>query len=257
MTAARDPLARVVAFQTALARRTAQTVVPLRAGFGVLDDRYPASYEHNRVYVTRRVSAGALLDETERLLRRRQHRYVSVLDDAVGRELAPRMLAAGYGREHDLLMVLAGAGDGAGGAVPVERVELEALRGAIQREWVEQWPDLAEDVVVQLFERRFATAAACDLTSHVVRVAGEVVAWCHLYRVGDEAQVESVVTLRAWRRRGFARAVVLDAVAAARETGCGFVFLVADQEDWPWRFYERLGFAGIGRQHTFVRAPRD
>ena len=102
-------------------------------------------------------------------------------------------------------------------------------------------------------ERRYTTAAACDLTTHVVRAGGEVVAWCNLYRTGREAQVENVNTLPEWRRRGFARAVVLDAVGSAREAGCELVFLLADRDDWPRDFYERLGFTIIAEQRSFVR----
>jgi len=245
-------LPRVVAFQERLARRTAQTVTPFRGGFAVLDDRYPVSYEHNQLFVTAPAAAPELLAETDRVLRRRRHRQITVLDDALGRRLAPRLQAAGYVQDHLVVMALQGR-PGRPGSVPVERVPLEDLRQAVSRSWTDQDPDLPEDVVRQLFERRFATAAACQLSSHVVQANGGVVAWCHLYRLGDEAQVESVNTLPGWRRRGFARAVVMDAVAAAAEAASDLVFLLADREDWPWRFYERLGFAVIGEQHVFVR----
>ena len=135
----------------------------------------------------------------------------------------------------------------------LHQVAVRALRDADARAWDERYPELPADVVRQLFERRFATAEACDLTTHVVRADGAVVAWCNLYRTGDEAQVESVNTLPEWRRRGFARAVVLDAVAAAHEAGCEFIFLIADRDDWPREFYERLGFGVIAEQRSFAR----
>jgi ribosomal protein S18 acetylase RimI-like enzyme len=250
-----EVLPRVLAFQEELARRSAQTLVTIPGGFAVLNDRYPASYEHNQVYVTGSVAGtSALRGEADRLLRTRRHRYLTVLRDRVGRALATGMLAAGYEQDHIVVMALAGAPPPPPAGVRVERVPLEALREAVTRSWTDQYPSATDSVRTQLFERRFATAAACELSSHVVRVNGSVVSWCHLYRLGDRAQVESVNTLPEWRDRGFAKAVVLDATAAALEQACDLVFLVADREDWPRYLYERLGFATIGEQHSFLRA---
>jgi len=248
-------LARALAFQESIARGSAQTLVAVEGGFAVLDDRYAASYEHNQVYVTGPVPAGALLAETERALRGRRHRQITVLNDALGRSLAPALHAAGYEQEQLVVMTLAGAPSGAAAAgVQVERVPLERLREAVEQSWAQQYPAMSEMARRQLFERRSATAAACELSSHAVRAEGAVVSWCHLYRVDGEAQVESVNTLVGWRGRGFARAVVLDATAAALEGGCDLVFLVALRDDWPRHFYARLGFVPAGVQHSFLRA---
>jgi predicted GNAT family acetyltransferase len=249
-----ERLTRVVAFQEGIARRSAQRLVPIAGGFAVLDDRYPASYEHNQLFVTAPIPAAAVVAEADRVLRQRRHRYVTALDGDVARRLTPGLLAAGYHEEGTVVMLLDGVPDRAAeSSVAAERVPLEALRDADARAWDERYPDLAADTVTQLFERRSATAAACDLSTHVVRADGGVVAWCNLYRVGREAQVESVNTLPRWRRRGFARAVVLDAVSRAREAGCELVFLVADRDDWPRDFYERLGFVVIAEQRSFAR----
>lgn len=253
MAAASAVLSRIVAFQEALARRSARTLVDIPGGFAVLDDCYPASYEHNQVYVTAMVPAALILAETERSLRLRRHRHITILDEGVGRRLAPRLVGAGYEREHLVVMALDGRPPGPPPSVRVDRVPLEALREAVVRSWSEQYPYDRENVRTQLFERRFATAAACDLSSHAVRVDGAVAAWCHLYRLDGAAQVESVNTLPEWRGRGFARAVVLDAVAAALESGCEPVFLAAYRDDWPRQLYERLGFVAVGEQHSFLR----
>jgi len=247
-------LARIVAFQEALARRGARTVVEVPGGFAVRDDRYPASYENNQLFVTGSVAAADLVACADRQLRDRRYRQVTVLDDARGRRLAAGLAAAGYEQERLLVMVLGARPDLARDSIGVERVGLEALRETVERSWAERYADLPGGVLTQLFERRFATAAACDLTSHVVRAEGAPVAWCHLYRLGRVGQVESVNTLTAWRNRGYARAVVGDAVRAAVEQGCELVFLVADRDDWPRHLYERMGFVPAGEQHSFVRA---
>src|SRR5215472_9646591 len=106
-----ERLARVVAFQVGIARRSAQRLVPISGGFAVLDDRYPASYEHNQLFVTAPVPAASVVAEADRLLRRRRHRYVTALDGDVARRLTPGLLAAGYREEGTVVMVLAGAPD--------------------------------------------------------------------------------------------------------------------------------------------------
>jgi ribosomal protein S18 acetylase RimI-like enzyme len=88
-----------------------------------------------------------------------------------------------------------------------------------------------------------------------VKVDGEVVSYTDLYQNGPEAQVEDVGTLHEHRGQGHATAVVLGAIAAARERGAEFVFLVADHEDWPKELYGRLGFDELGYYVKFV-SPR-
>jgi GNAT superfamily N-acetyltransferase len=244
-------LARALAFEELLARRRAQRLVPTEGGFAVLDDRYPVSYEHNQVYVTGQPAAAVILAEADRALAERRHRHVTVLDGELAGRLAPELLAAGYEKEAVVVMVLAVPPARPEAAVRVERVAPEDLRPAVMRTWAGQYPDLPEDSRRQLFERVFATAAACELSSHVVRVRGEVTSWCHLYRIGSVGQVESVNTLPEWRRRGFAKATVLDAVAAA--AACELVFLVALRDDWPRHLYQRLGFAVVGGYCAFTR----
>ncbi|MBA3302049.1 MAG: GNAT family N-acetyltransferase, partial [Thermoleophilaceae bacterium] len=76
-----------------------------------------------------------------------------------------------------------------------------------------------------------------------------------LYTGGRTAQVEDVVTARAHRRRGHARAVVLRAAHEASAAGCDLTFLQAESEDWPRTFYERLGFDPVGTTWNFLRRP--
>jgi GNAT superfamily N-acetyltransferase len=50
----------------------------------------------------------------------------------------------------------------------------------------------------------------------------------------------------AARGRGYATALVVSAIARARAVGCDVVLLVADADDWPRTWYERLGFVDVG-----------
>jgi predicted GNAT family acetyltransferase len=111
-----------------------------------------------------------------------------------------------------------------------------------------------EEVVRQLVGMRVALAEAVPAARFFVgRADGVDAAVTTLYSDGVTAQVEDVATLRAYRRRGLARATVSAAVDAALEMGHRFVFIVADDDDWPKDLYGRLGFDPIGHTWAFTR----
>ena len=87
----------------------------------------------------------------------------------------------------------------------------------------------------------------------VARIDGVLAGQCELYVDGHDAQVEFVDTLEEFRGRGVARAVVLGAVAAARDAGAEHIFIMGDDDDWPKELYRRLGFDPIGRRWDFTR----
>ena len=84
-------------------------------------------------------------------------------------------------------------------------------------------------------------------------VDGGIASYAGLYLDGTVGQIEDVATLPTYRDRGLARAVVLRAVAEARQAGAELVFLVAAEEDWPKELYRRLGFDAIGVEHVVAR----
>ena len=84
---------------------------------------------------------------------------------------------------------------------------------------------------------------------------GEVVSYTDLYLGAADAQVEDVGTLPEHRNAGHATAVVLAAIAEARKAGAGFVFLVADKNDWPKELYGWLGFDVVGHYTKFFAPP--
>jgi len=111
-----------------------------------------------------------------------------------------------------------------------------------------------EEVVRQLVGMRTALADAVPAARFFVgSVDGVDAAVTTLYSDGATAQVEDVATLRDYRRRGLARAAVSAAIDAAVEMGHRFVFIVADDDDWPKELYGRLGFDPIGRAWSLLR----
>jgi predicted GNAT family acetyltransferase len=87
-----------------------------------------------------------------------------------------------------------------------------------------------------------------------VIVDGEPASWCVLYEEHGVGQIDDVVTMGRFRRRGFARAVVLAALHASLADGNDLTFLVADDDDWPKYLYEEIGFEPVGRRYEFTRA---
>ena len=111
-----------------------------------------------------------------------------------------------------------------------------------------------EEVVQQLLGMRTCLAGAVPSARFFVGAAdGADAAVTTLYSDGRTAQIEDVATLRDYRRRGLARATVSMAIDAAVEMGHDFIFIVADDDDWPKDLYGRLGFDPIGRAWAFVR----
>ena len=67
------------------------------------------------------------------------------------------------------------------------------------------------------------------------------------------AEIDDVLTLPDHRGRGYASALVLDAVHRAHSAGADLVFLEAAEDDWPQHLYVRLGFETVGRIHEYSK----
>jgi ribosomal protein S18 acetylase RimI-like enzyme len=132
----------------------------------------------------------------------------------------------------------------------VTEVAAATLR-PVRRQTILAAPWGSEELAEQLLQAKILIAERVDTYFLAVLAHGQVAAYADLY-VGDgTAQVEDVQTLEEHRNRGFASALVLDAVRRAHEAGATFVFLVAHESDWPWMLYERLGFEIVGRYRKF------
>lgn len=110
-------------------------------------------------------------------------------------------------------------------------------------------------VVDQLFELDRRYGAPGGDRWFVAPPAGEPMSACRLLRADDIGQVEEVGTLTPARERGYAKATVLAAIAAAQAAGDKTIFLTADAADWPQLFYARLGFETIGELTVLRRRP--
>jgi GNAT superfamily N-acetyltransferase len=114
----------------------------------------------------------------------------------------------------------------------------------------------AERIWAELLSRDGLTVFVCEADSKVVSTCMLVTA-PNLLRSGRQhAFLENVVTHPDFRGRGYGRAVVLAALAAAWEQDCFHVFLQSGRVDpRVHRFYEGCGFAPGQRAAYVARRP--
>ncbi|MFG1695084.1 GNAT family N-acetyltransferase [Nonomuraea sp. NPDC049309] len=312
----------MLGFLHRFARRRAPRVLPAPGGFAVLDDRYPGSYDDNKLIVTAAPdpdpgrAAELLLKAADELLAARAHRLICVDDDRLGTACAPAFEEAGYERETTYVMTF--HGELPESPPQAERLEPAELIPVLRRDWRHTLPNAPADVIEGLARRVEARLDGADVVRfYGVRAPdGEVAARADLYVHDGVAQIESVFTSPLHRGSGHARALMTallaeaatliaatapadlatstatgpetrgenpaagasdsggnpeagssvsdgNPAALAGESGAntgvktgsgadGLIFLLADTDDWPHRFYRRLGFTPVTRTHAFL-----
>jgi uncharacterized protein (DUF952 family)/GNAT superfamily N-acetyltransferase len=251
-----DLVARVRLFDRGLAQRRAAAVEPVIGGVAVLDPRFPASYEHNTLWIDGPSNAATVAAEAERTLGGAglTHRRAVLDDPATATALNDR----GWLVQEMRLMIYNGAPTSAPtaqGSVDVVPVAHEIVSRLWERSWQRDHPDFDDDTVRQLVDRE----PVADAVLRVVNLAvldsrDEPIASTQLRIDGATAAIEAVMTDPAHRRAGLARALVLDALARARAAGCDAVFLAAAADHWPYRWYHRLGFIDAGSRFEAIRS---
>jgi GNAT superfamily N-acetyltransferase len=253
-----EELRRAIAFEEALRDRCVDRIAPFRFGEALFTESLPRVWDANVLRVERADGATAreLAAEADRVQGEAGllHRKVAVLDEREGERLASGFEELGWLVTRFLFMAHRGelARAPAATAVEVARDVVRPLRERIARS--EPWAREEEDVrqVLATADRLTAAGGA----RHFAVLEGGAVASCaDLYSDGRTAQIEDVATVPEFRGRGYASAVVLTALAVARSDGHDFVFLVADDADWPKELYAKLGFEPLGRTFTFLRKP--
>lgn len=197
------------------------------------------------------------------------HRTVCLLDQADGHRVGVEMEAAAadwprWEVERTRYMVWRGgaldpglaAGDAEVGVREVPLAEIEGLRRTlIAEETVPTGVPEPQATVDQLFEIDTRYGAAGGDRWFTAPTAGEPRSCCRLLSDGRIGQVEDVGTREDSRERGYAKAIVQAAVAAARADGDAPIFLTAEAADWPQLMYAKLGFETVGDLTILRRRP--
>lgn len=242
-----DLAARARSFDRSVAERRAPILVPVPHGIGVRDPRVPHSYEHNAVWLDGTRTAAEIEAAGDRVLGDARHRRV-VLD-------APPPDDLGWEIDEERLLVL-GTSDVPGpGDVPVVAVTQEVMAGLWAPMWRRSLPGAPDTAIDDLVRREaFADAHLRIVDLAVLGRDGVPVAAAQLRIDGATAAIEAVLCDPEHRGGGLASALVADAVRRARAAGCDLVWLFAYADDWPRRWYERLGFVDVGARWAAHRA---
>lgn len=235
----------VLAWLVETARRRSTEVHDVPGGIVVRNRDYPGAYDHNRLIVDAPVDPDTLADAAEEALADVGHRMIHVHDPRVAETVSVGLVERGYERGDDVIM-LRDRPD-ARPAADVHLVEIDLLEriAAATRDWEQ---DAAAD---QLGQRIRTVLSAADTTFLAVRGAdGAVVAHVDLFVRDGIAQIEELITNADVRGRGYASALVLDAV---RRAGANRTFIMADAHDWPKDLYRRLGFTERAAIASFSR----
>jgi GNAT superfamily N-acetyltransferase len=253
-----DDLRRAQEFVSWFERACVKRVVPRGWGVGLFHDEFPKVYMLNFVRVTdaAHLSLNELLREVDELHREAgvAHRDVLIEDEALGATLAPEFRKLGW--EVSPLLLMAYRGDRnlpeTEGIRELTATELRNIRS--RAAVVGPSADIPE-TITQLIEKDALLARAGGALFFGAVIGDRTVCSADLYSEGSTAQIESVFTLEPYRRRGFGRAVVTAALRAAFDAGHDFVFLIAEDDDWPKELYRRMGFEPLGRCYEFLK-PR-
>lgn len=228
----------------ARAQRTASSP----GGITVRHAAYPAAHDHNAALAWLPVDPGELLAATDTGLAGLDHHRIEAIGADAVADLSDPLAAAGYAREDEIVMVAASEPDADRRPGAVEEMTLRERIAVGVAEGAARQPTWAPAVHQQLGHRIATAVAAAQCRFLAVRVDGQVVAHADVFERRGVAQVEEIVTSPLHQGRGYASALVIEALHTAPT-----MFLVADARDWPQQLYRRLGFRPAGQRAVFTR----
>ena len=248
-------IGRILDYLTATEEAVVDEVRPLPHGSALLTPTLPLVWQLNAIRVEDgRVSPAELIETAERVLGGLGHRKLVVHDAEVGARLARPLASVGWNVLRLLVMVRDRPAEravqpGTGGAL--ERAAGATGLAAFRREQPFGWQDEAVEQLAAMDERYGRVAHGRDFGAPL----DEPACVCRLYAADGVGQIDEVGTVEARRGRGHASAAVLAAAEAAAADGCEPIFLLTDANDWPRRWYRRLGFSEIGSVYEFLKLP--
>ena len=249
-----DLRARALEFQRELDDSLATRVESQPWGAAIFRDDLPRAVDLNLLRIEpagSALDAAALMAEADTIQAGLPHRAVRVLEPAAAARLAPDLGAAGWLLRRTALMVQRRMRDRPIDSSAVRELALHeihaARRAAVRHEHRDI--DTGADVLAAGELESDGTAPRA-----FAAVAGsEVAAYCMLRVKGDVAKLTEAEALARSSGRGVGRAVIAEAVLAARGEGAKLVFVEAEDEDWAKWTYHRMGFDEAGKLYLFVR----
>ncbi|WP_143073679.1 GNAT family N-acetyltransferase [Actinokineospora terrae] len=247
---------RIRGFEERFARAQASEVVELGWGYAVLQSEFTASWHHNRVIVTGDVDPGAVAATADEVLGGRGlgHRLVQFDRDEQG---AAAVRAFACYQVHERIVTMAHSGElPPRTSTGVEALSVAELVPSLIADWRADYPDDTAEQIRELAERITLYERGADVTFLGVRDdEGDVIARGELYIADGVAQFENVIVRPEHREKGLGRQLVLEALHRSAAAGADVWFLIAQAEDWPRGWYERLGYRSGPVVHVYQRMP--
>jgi ribosomal protein S18 acetylase RimI-like enzyme len=243
------PFQRAWEFDRELQERSAPRVQQFDRGAALYTDALPRVYDANFVRLDdvdglTAADAETLADSLQGEMR---HRKLVLPED--GAEVAEELLRRGWTVSRIATMEYAGP-DGRDGAAPqAELVDPRAIRAA--REGA--LGDRDHDLQRQVAEYTERLAESNDGLVFAAFADGEVGGFCALFQRDGTGEIDEVTTIPRFRKRGLGNAVVEAALRTSLASGNELTFLNADADDWPMKWYERLGFRSVGLRYEVYR----
>lgn len=150
LPAPHDHPTRVRLFDRALAVRRAAAVVPVYGGVAVLDPRFPASYEHNTLWMDQAADTATVIAEADRVLGGAHLRHRRIVLDDPGTAHA---LASHGWSVHELRLMVWASTAQAHRSSTVLPVAHETISRLWARSWRRDLPHADEHSVRQLVDR--------------------------------------------------------------------------------------------------------
>jgi len=229
--------------------------VPYRWGRAFINRRLRFVHDLNYLVADRMdgETAALLIAEAERIQGGAglAHRRVNVDNQLAADRMTADFEARDFRAERFVIMAYDGPDEPAVAPPGTEEIDWPTLRPARELELRRQPWAQSPELVRQILAKHQLTARTTNTRYFARMVGGSAVSSCELRSDGRTAQIETVETLDEFRNRGYARAVINAALAAAR--GHDLVFLVTDATDWPQQLYRRLGFENAGIESRFLR----
>jgi predicted GNAT family acetyltransferase len=200
--------------------------------------------------VSEPISFPDLLSIVDDVLSGLPYRHILIDHEPTADQLGGPLRDAGWTVECGVVMVIAQPPDREVDTSAITELTEDQML-VLMREWlIEERPGTSEEALDQLDEyNRREGRLLSERRFGFVDEQGSPLAITKLRIDGPIAWVEDVYTTPEARGRGYARALVTNAVALS--AGSELTFIVADDSDWPKTLYQKIGFRPVGRFKTF------
>jgi ribosomal protein S18 acetylase RimI-like enzyme len=214
-------------------------------GVAYFNDALPSVQDLNFLRLDRSCPQPAA--EAERLQAGLPHRKMLIEEDRLIDRFAPALRERGFGERRLIALAREPGGVLDPDVRELAYAELRALRTEVVAELLTP-PEPA--VIAQMVEAEALTESAGGRWLALFE-GDRPVAHCVVFSYGGLAQIEDVATLDRFQKRGYSRRLLghaLELIAADHD----MVFIVAEAEEWPVAFYERIGFERVEERADFL-----